>query len=137
VRAAWPTAADGEAWAIIGAFGALQAALQLALPGRRVTGPASPAGNVPVYKANGVASYVTTLALLAGATAAGVIDPSRVYDKWGEILSALNAFSLLFCACLWAKARRTGGGGGGGGARGGRGGAPPPPRAGTPRRARR
>lgn len=106
VRAAWPSAVDPEAWAIIASFGGLQAALQLALPGRRVTGPVTPAGNVPVYKANGVASYLTTLGVLAGATAAGWVDPSRVYDKWGEILSALNAFSLLFCAGLWAKVCR-------------------------------
>ncbi len=49
VRNVWPWPSV-EAWAIIGAFGALQALLQLALPGKEHKGPVSPKGNVPVYK---------------------------------------------------------------------------------------
>lgn len=105
VADAWPTPFDGEAWQIIAGFGLLQAFLQLALPGRTVKGPVTPKGNVPVYVANGVASYFVTLAAGIAATQAGFFNPARVYDKFGEILSALNAFSLLFCAWLWAKVR--------------------------------
>ena len=36
----------------MGAFGALQAVLQLALPGKEHKGPVSPKGNVPIYKAS-------------------------------------------------------------------------------------
>lgn len=49
VIATWPTATP-EAWKTIAAFGALQAALQLFMPGKRFEGPISPKGNVPVYK---------------------------------------------------------------------------------------
>ena len=49
LRAAWPWP-GAEAVAHVAAFGALQAALQLALPGRTFKGPVSPRGNVPVYK---------------------------------------------------------------------------------------
>ena len=49
LRAAWPWP-SAEAVAHVAAFGALQAALQLALPGRTFKGPVSPRGNVPVYK---------------------------------------------------------------------------------------
>lgn len=49
VRNVWPWPSV-EAWAIIGTFGALQALLQLALPGKEHKGPVSPKGNVPVYK---------------------------------------------------------------------------------------
>ncbi len=49
VRNVWPWPSV-EAWAIIGAFGGLQALLQLGLPGKEHHGPVSPKGNVPVYK---------------------------------------------------------------------------------------
>lgn len=38
------------AWKLIACFGAFEAILQLALPGKRVEGPISPNGNIPVYK---------------------------------------------------------------------------------------
>jgi len=38
------------AWKIIFCYGAFEAILQLLLPGKRVEGPISPAGNRPVYK---------------------------------------------------------------------------------------
>jgi 7-dehydrocholesterol reductase len=46
---------------IIAVYGVFEAALQLLLPGKTVYGPISPAGNRPVYKANGVAAYLVTL----------------------------------------------------------------------------
>ena len=105
VAAAWPTPFNREAWSYLAAFGGLQAALQLSLPGKKVTGPVTPRGNVPVYYANGVLSYFVTLALLGGTALAGLWRPERVYDVFGEMLSSLNAFSLLLCLALWAKVR--------------------------------
>ena len=52
----WPRPSV-EAWAMTGAFGALQALLQLALPGKQHKGPVSPKGNVPVYKAGPVRAH--------------------------------------------------------------------------------
>lgn len=49
VRNVWPWP-SAEAWAIVSAFGALQAILQLAMPGKEHKGPVSPKGNVPIYK---------------------------------------------------------------------------------------
>ncbi|XP_031261124.1 7-dehydrocholesterol reductase-like isoform X2 [Pistacia vera] len=49
------------AWKIIACYAAFEAALLLLLPRKRVEGPISPAGNQPVYKANGVAAYAVTL----------------------------------------------------------------------------
>jgi len=40
------------AWELIASYAAFEAALQLLLPGERVIGPVSPAGNIPVYKVN-------------------------------------------------------------------------------------
>ena len=39
-----------EAWTVFSAFGALQAAMQLLVPGTTFRGPVSPMGNVPEYK---------------------------------------------------------------------------------------
>ena len=41
-----------EAWVVIAIFGAIEAFLQLCLPGKKVTGPITPKGNIPVYKAS-------------------------------------------------------------------------------------
>lgn len=38
------------AFKIIACFAVFEAALQLALPGKTVQGPVSPAGNIPIYK---------------------------------------------------------------------------------------
>ncbi|RZC70772.1 hypothetical protein C5167_033936 [Papaver somniferum] len=45
----WPRP-TAIAWKTIACYAAFEALLQLALPGKRVEGPISPAGNVPVYK---------------------------------------------------------------------------------------
>ncbi|EIE25799.1 sterol delta-7 reductase DWF5 [Coccomyxa subellipsoidea C-169] len=104
VRASWPWPSQ-EAWAIIASFGGLQAFLQLALPGAVHKGPVSPKGNVPVYKANGVLAYFTTLALFVLGWQFKLFSPARVYDLFGEILSGLNMFSLLFCLFLYFKGK--------------------------------
>lgn len=43
--------------------------------------------------------------LLGVAAAAGWWRPAEAYDLFGEILSALNSFSLLFCGFLYVKGR--------------------------------
>lgn len=58
----WPRP-SAEAWAIMGTFGAVQALLQLALPGKEHKGPVSPKGNVPVYKASHAQHAPCTLLL--------------------------------------------------------------------------
>mmetsp|Transcript_29310 Transcript_29310/g.73636 ORF Transcript_29310/g.73636 Transcript_29310/m.73636 type:complete len:477 (+) Transcript_29310:213-1643(+) len=98
----WPSPGQ-EAWAIIGVFGLVEALLQLFLPGKTFHGPTSPKGNVPVYKANGMPAYVTTLLLFFGVWKSGMYNPARVYDLLGEIFAALNIFSLAFCAFLNLK----------------------------------
>lgn len=103
-RAIWPTPSP-TAWRIIAAFGALEAALQLLTPGKTVQGPVTPKGNVPVYTANGVQRYLLTLVLITAAGMSGFVDLAAVYDYFGEVIAALNIFSLLFCAGLYVKGR--------------------------------
>ena len=53
-------------------------------------------------------AYLTTLALFVLGWQLRLFSPSRVYDLFGEILSALNIFSLVFCAFLYFKVRLCG-----------------------------
>ena len=55
-------------------------------------------------QANGVQAYAVTLALFFAGWRLGAFSPARVYELFGEILSALNLFSLAFCGFLYAKA---------------------------------
>ena len=50
-------------------------------------------------------AYFTTLALFVLGWQFKVFSPARVYDLFGEILSGLNMFSLLFCLFLYFKVR--------------------------------
>lgn len=94
------------AWAIIGIFAAVQLILMRVLPGKPFHGPVTANGNVPVYKANGVLAFVTTLALyFAAAYPLHLFSPTIVYDNFGGIVGALNIFSLGFCALLYLKGR--------------------------------
>ena len=94
------------AWTILGVFAALQLALMRLLPGKRFEGPVTPGGHVPIYKANGVLAFATTLVLFVGASfGLGLFRASTVYDHFGEILGALNFFSLVFCLALYLKGR--------------------------------
>jgi 7-dehydrocholesterol reductase len=102
MRFAYPS----PSWAGLGyilAFGLFQAVLQVGLPGRTYHGPPTPKGNVPVYIANGVQSYVVTLVILGAAWQLGLFDPGAVYDALGSIISTSNLFSLAFCGMLYIK----------------------------------
>jgi 7-dehydrocholesterol reductase len=106
IRHIWQPIIFGSptAWAIVAIFASLELVFMRLLPGRRSQGPTSPAGDVPVYKANGVASFALTIALFALCSfALGLFPPTIIYDHFGEILGALNIFALLFCVCLCLK----------------------------------
>jgi 7-dehydrocholesterol reductase len=94
------------AWAIIGVHSATQLALMRLLPGKRWEGPVTPKGNVPVYTANGVAAFVTTIALWFLCTGPlGLFPASILYDNLGPLYGALNLFALIFCLGLYLKGR--------------------------------
>ncbi len=95
-----------DAWMMIGWFAIIQLAFMRWLPGSRWEGPITPSGHVPVYRANGVWAFASTMILWWLCT--GPLDlfsGAIVYDHFGEILGALNLFSLIFCAGLYLKGR--------------------------------
>lgn len=106
IKAIWSPYIFGTAaaWKILGIFAAVELALMRLLPGETYNGPITPAGNVPVYKANGPLAYGTTLLLFyLGAYQFHWFSPTILYDHFPEILGALNLFSLLFCLFLLIK----------------------------------
>lgn len=92
------------AWAIIAIFGGFELFLMRVLPGKEFKGPITPAGNIPIYKANGLLAYGVTIALFSICTfVLNLFPASLLYDLFPEILGALNFFSLLFCLFLLIK----------------------------------
>ncbi|MGB7978791.1 MAG: hypothetical protein WCF19_06505 [Chlamydiales bacterium] len=92
------------AWKIIGAFAVFQLFLMKCVPGKPFVGPITPKGNVPIYKANGVACFIITFsAFYLASFKFHLFSPTLIYDHLGEILGALNSFSLLLCLGLYFK----------------------------------
>jgi len=94
------------AWKIIFTFMVTQLLLMRIVPGKKVTGPETAKGNIPVYKDNGFFCFIITLALFyVCAYPLNLFSPTIVYDHFSGILGALNIFSLLFCLFLCIKGR--------------------------------
>lgn len=94
------------AWKIIAIFGVVQICFMKFLPGKIFKGPPSPKGYVPIYKANGVLAFGTTMFLFLFCSSVIHLFPATIlYDNLGGILGALNIFSLCFCLLLYVKGR--------------------------------
>src|SRR5262249_51754931 len=94
------------AWSILAIFAATQLLFMKMVPGKEFKGPPSPKGNIPVYKANGVLSYVLTIAIFCLTSFyLRWFDAAILYDNLGGILGALNLFSLFYCLFLYVKGR--------------------------------
>jgi 7-dehydrocholesterol reductase len=91
------------AWTILAVFAAFQLLLMRVLPGKPFLGPITPKGNQPVYKANGFPAFLVTLGAYLGATSSGLFSATLLYDHMGELLGAINLFSLFFCLFLYFK----------------------------------
>jgi len=94
------------AWQMIAVFACIQLVFMKFVPGRVFHGPVTPKGNIPIYKANGVACFLLTLGLFVVCSQVlGLFSPTIIYDHFGELLGSLNLFSLLFCLMLYFKGR--------------------------------
>src|SRR5258708_39994054 len=54
---------SSTAWKMILIFSSFQLLFMKLLPGKTIEGPITPKGNIPLYKGNGVPSFVLTLGL--------------------------------------------------------------------------
>ncbi|MCU0847446.1 MAG: ERG4/ERG24 family protein [Spirochaetes bacterium] len=95
-----------RAWAMIAVFVILELLLMRFLPGRPFRGPVTPMGNVPEYRANGVPAYLVTILVFVTASFVLKLFPATIiYDRFDELLGALNFASLAFCLVLYLKGR--------------------------------
>jgi 7-dehydrocholesterol reductase len=99
----WPNPWNIYVWQMIGSFFILQMILMKILPGRMFQSTMTPQGNLPTYKANGTASYLTTMILFVLLDYFDYFDLASIYDHFGEILSSMNVLALLFCIFLTIK----------------------------------
>ncbi len=94
------------AWKMIALFGCMQLLFMKILPGKSSLGPITPKGNVPIYKANGPFAFFLTISLFCiGSFGLDLFSAAIIYDHFGELLGALNIFSLLLCLFLYVKGR--------------------------------
>ncbi len=94
------------AWQMIASFVLFQFVLIKILPGKTFYGPITPKGNIPVYKANGISAFImTVVTFYVLSVHLKLFSPTLIYDHLGEILGALNIFSLLLCVGLYFKGR--------------------------------
>ncbi len=94
------------AWKMLASYAAFQLLLMKALPGKATLGPISPKGNIPIYKANGLVAFFTTLSVYGLASfGLKLFSPTIIYDNLGALIGALNLFSLPFCLFLYLKGR--------------------------------
>lgn len=92
------------AWKILASFAAFQLFLMKVVPGKPFVGPITPKGNIPIYKANGVACFfITFVTFFLASYKFHLFSPTIIYDNLGPMLGALNCFSLLFCLFLYFK----------------------------------
>lgn len=92
------------AWKILAVFAAFQLFLMKVIPGKPFVGPVTPKGNIPVYKANGIACFfITVVTFIIATYKLHWFSPTIIYDNMGPLLGALNLFSLVFCFFLYLK----------------------------------
>lgn len=96
---------NAKAWTFITCYGVFELLLMRILPGKKVAGPITPNGNVPVYKANGLLAYLVSIAAFLGLAYFRIFNPSDVYDNYPYIIGALCFFSVWFVLGLYLKGR--------------------------------
>lgn len=94
---------DTTTWKILLTYFLGQAAIMKAVPGKRFTGPLSPMGNTPVYKAHGLQCYAVSLALYAVLYYNGVFTGQLIYEQMGKLYCALVISAFIFCVFMWIK----------------------------------
>lgn len=98
----WPWTSK-RAWQLLGSYAAFEAILQVYMPGKRFEANPTAAGNVPVYKANGVQSLIATAIAFFACWHFGLTTPTEVYSLFGEMLAGMSVLAIVFCVFLLVK----------------------------------
>ncbi|ASQ47493.1 phosphatidylethanolamine N-methyltransferase family domain-containing protein [Legionella clemsonensis] len=97
---------SSTAWAILFSFILFEFLLTKLVKGKLFYGPVTAKGNIPIYRANGLAVFLITVVCFGVASFYLQLFPATIiYDNFGAIVGALNCFSLILCALLYLKGR--------------------------------
>lgn len=92
------------AWTVIAAFACIQLLLMRVIPGRTVKGARTPCGHFPEYTDNGLSCFLITLIIyFLLAYRFQLINPTLIYENFGDILGALSLLSFILCGMLYVK----------------------------------
>jgi 7-dehydrocholesterol reductase len=83
-----PTPFSPSAIKMVLSFTSFQLFLTRFVPGPLFEGPITPAGNTPIYKANGMTCYIITLLTTLIIDLTGSFDLSKVHSEFGEVRAA-------------------------------------------------
>ena len=102
----WPyVVGNHEVWTIIGVFISFEVLLMIILPGHHYTGSATPKGNVPHYKDNGLLAFFFTVVAFAMLVYYNIFNPSIIYDNFMYLIGALNLVGLGLSIVLFVKGK--------------------------------
>lgn len=102
----WPyVIGNYEVWTVIGVFISFEVLLMITLPGHHYTGSATPKGNVPHYKDNGLLTFFFTIAAFMILVYYDIFSPSIIYDNFMYLIGALNLVSLSLSVVLFVKGK--------------------------------
>lgn len=94
------------AWIMILCFSFFQLGLMAFIPGKIFYGPPTIKGNIPIYRANGFAAFLISIAIyLIFSFYFHLFPATLIYDHIMGLLGALNLFALIFCLFLYCKGR--------------------------------
>jgi len=99
----WPTWKCAFVWRMVAIFMITQFLIIKLVPGKPYRGPVTPAGNVPIYTANGFQAFSLTLLLFNLGVFLGLYNGGILYDHIGDILSSMNVLALVLCVFLYFK----------------------------------
>ena len=96
----WEAAAVFMMWTLV------QGLLLQLVPGDKIFGPPTPAGERPEYIDNGMKCwFITHIGWLVLGPLTGIINFGALYDIWGSLIATTNALAFPFCIFLMWKGK--------------------------------
>lgn len=81
-----------------------QAALYQSLPSTLRSGQLTPAGNLLMYRVNGLLAWAVTHGLFLAASITGYLDPAILAKNWEGLLVSVNIYGFLLSGFAYWKA---------------------------------
>ena len=103
LKRTFPDPLNPYAWKMILTYSAFELILMRWMPGKIFKANATATGHIPVYIANGVQSYLFTIATMLVLKYYGIWNPADAYDYFGCLLVNSNILAYVLCIFLVFK----------------------------------